>query len=70
MIRSTRDFWVFHAVFCLLAAVALFLSGLTYGHAQVALVRNIYNPIVGLACSFDRERSWRPRWSRWGRGLI
>ena len=52
MIRSTRDFWVFHAVFWLLAGMALFLYGLTYGHAQVALVRNIYNPIVGLACSY------------------
>jgi two-component system LytT family response regulator len=52
VIRSTRDFWVFHAVFWLLAGMALFLYGLTYGHMQVALVRNIYNPIVGLACSY------------------
>jgi len=52
MIRSTRDFWVFHAVFWLLAGVALFLYGLTYGHATVALVRNIYNPLVGLVCSY------------------
>jgi hypothetical protein len=52
MIRSTRDFWVFHVVFWLLASVALFLYGLTYGHTQVALVRNIYNPLVGLACSY------------------
>jgi hypothetical protein len=36
----------------LLAGVALFLYGLTYGHAQVALVRNIYNPLVGMACSY------------------
>lgn len=52
MIRSTSDFWVFQAVFWLLASVALFLYGMTYGHAQVALVRNIYNPLVGLACSY------------------
>lgn len=52
MIRSTRNFWVFHVVFWLLAGAALFLYGLTYGHAQVALVRNIYNPLVGLACSY------------------
>lgn len=52
MIRSTRDFWTFHAVFWLLAAVALFLYGLTYGHAQIALVRNLYSPLVGFACSY------------------
>lgn len=52
MIRSTRDFWKFHAIFWLLAGVALFLYGLTYGHAQVALIRNIYNPLVGMACSY------------------
>ena len=52
MIRSARDFWIFHAAFWLLAAVMLFLYGLTYGHAQVALVRNIYTPLVGLACSY------------------
>ena len=52
MIRSPRDFWIFHAVFWLLAAVALFLYGLTYGHVKVALVRNLYNPLVGFACSY------------------
>jgi len=52
MISSARDFWVFHAVFWLLAATALFLYGLTYGHAQVALVRNIYTPLVGFAFSY------------------
>ena len=52
MIRSTRDFWKFHAIFWTLAALALFAYGLTYGHAQVAFVRNIYSAIVGFACSF------------------
>jgi hypothetical protein len=52
VIRSTRDFWVFHAVFWLLAGIALFLYGLTYGHAQIALVRNLYSPLVGFACSY------------------
>jgi len=52
VIRSTRDFWIFHAVFWLLAAAALFMYGLTYGHVQVALVRNVYNPLVGFAYAF------------------
>ena len=52
MIRSARDFWVFHAVFWALAGVVLLLYGLTYGHVQVALVRNLYNPLVGFACSY------------------
>lgn len=52
MIRSNRDFWVFQAVFWLLAGVALFFYGLTYGHAKVALVRNVYNPLIGLVCSY------------------
>jgi len=52
VIRSPRDFWIFHTVFWLLAAVVLFLYGLTYGHVQVALVRNLYTPVVGFACSY------------------
>jgi len=52
VIRSTRDFWTFHAIFWLLAAVALFLYGLSYGHVRVALIRNVYNPLVGFACSY------------------
>jgi hypothetical protein len=52
MIRSARDFWIFHAVFWFLAAVALFLYGLTYGHVRVAIIRNLYNPLVGFACSY------------------
>lgn len=52
MIRSAREFWIFHAAFWLLAAVALFLYGLTYGHVRIALVRNLYNPLVGFACSY------------------
>jgi len=52
LIRSTRDFWIFHSVFWALAAVALFLYGLTYGHVWVAIVRNLYNPLVGFAYSY------------------
>ena len=52
MIRSDRDFWIFHAAFWLLAAVALFVYGLTYGHVRIALIRNLYNPLVGFACSY------------------
>jgi len=52
VIRSPRDFWKFHAIFWLLAAVVLFLYGLTYGHVKVAVIRNLYNPIVGFACSY------------------
>jgi hypothetical protein len=63
VIRSTREFWIFHAVFWLLAAVALFLYGLTYGHVRVALIRNVYSPLVGFACSYFIRaafESWFP----------
>jgi len=52
MIKTNKDFWTFHAVYWVLAGLALFAYGLTYGHAQVALVRNIYNPLIGFACSY------------------
>ena len=52
MIRSTREFWIFHATFWGIAGVVLFLYGLTYGHAQVAFIRNLYSPVVGFACSY------------------
>jgi hypothetical protein len=52
MIRSGRHFWIFHVTFWGLAAAALFAYGLTYGHFQVALVRNLYNPLVGFAFSY------------------
>jgi len=52
VIRSGREFWVFHVAFWAVAAIALFLYGLTYGHVQVAVVRNLYNPLVGLAFSY------------------
>jgi DNA-binding LytR/AlgR family response regulator len=52
MIASTRDFWIFHSVYWAAVGLALFLYGLTYGHWEVALVRNIYNPLVGFACSY------------------
>lgn len=52
MIRSGRDFWVFHLTFWGLAAAALFLYGLTYGHVKVAVVRNLYSPLVGFGFSY------------------
>lgn len=52
MIRSGRDFWIFHVTFWVLAAAALFLYGLTYGHVRVAVVRNLYNPLVGFGFSY------------------
>jgi hypothetical protein len=51
-ITSNRDFWVFHSVYWLFVGLLLFLYGLTYGHWEVALVRNIYNPLVGFGCSY------------------
>jgi hypothetical protein len=50
--RSGRDFWIFHVTFWVLAAAALFLYGLTYGHVQVAVVRNLYSPLVGFGFSY------------------
>lgn len=52
MNRFGRDFWVFHVTFWVLAAAALFLYGLTYGHLQVAVVRNLYSPLVGFCFSY------------------
>jgi DNA-binding LytR/AlgR family response regulator len=52
MITSNRDFWIFHAVYWAFVGLVLFLYGLTYGHWEVALVRNIYNPLVGFGCSY------------------
>lgn len=52
MIRSARHFWVFHLTYWGLAAAALFMYGLTYGHVQVALVRNLYSPLIGFGFSY------------------
>jgi hypothetical protein len=52
MIRFGRDFWIFHVTFWGVAAAALFLYGLTYGHVQVAVVRNLYSPLVGFGFSY------------------
>jgi hypothetical protein len=71
VIRSTRDFWIFHATFWVLAAVALFLYGLTYGHAQIALVRNLYSPVVGFTCSYLIKTVYDNRFpSGFGRRLL
>ncbi len=52
IITSNKDFWVFHTVYWVFVGLVLFLYGLTYGHWEVALVRNIYNPLVGFGCSY------------------
>lgn len=46
-----KKFWKFHALFWFGVATALFVYGLSYGHWQVALVRNIYSPIIGFGAS-------------------
>ena len=38
--------------FWVVAAVALFLYGSTYGHIEVAAVRNLYSPLVGFGFSY------------------
>ena len=52
MIRSGRNFWIFHVTFWVVAAIALFLYGSTYGHIEVAAVRNLYSPLVGFGFSY------------------
>lgn len=47
-----KSFWIFHSVFWVIAGVALFLYGLRYGHWGIALVRNIYSPLLGFVVSF------------------
>ena len=44
---TNRQFLSFQLFFWLLAALLLFLYGLQYGHWHVALIRNIYFPVVG-----------------------
>ena len=71
MIRSGRDFWIFHATFWVLAAVVLFLYGLTYGHVQVAVIRNLYNPLVGFGFSYLIKTVYDTRFpSRLGQRLL
>jgi len=71
VIRSGRDFWIFHATFWVLAAAALFLYGLTYGHVQVAMVRNLYNPLVGFGFSYLIKTIYDNRFpSGFGRRLL
>ena len=47
-----RNFWIFHSVYWVIAGAALFLYGLRYGHWEIALVRNIYSPLLGFVVSF------------------
>jgi hypothetical protein len=70
VIRSGRHFWIFHLTFWGLAAAALFLYGLTYGHVQVALIRNLYNPLIGFAFSYLMKTVYDNRFpSGFGRKL-
>jgi hypothetical protein len=71
VIRSGRDFWIFHVTFWVVAALALFLYGLTYGHIRVALVRNLYNPLVGFGFSYLIKTVYDSRYpSGLGRRLL
>ena len=70
VIRSGRHFWVFHVTFWALAAAALFLYGLTYGHVRVAVVRNLYNPLIGFGFSYLMKTVYDNRFPlRFGRRL-
>lgn len=42
---------IFQLTFWVVAAVLLFLYGLSYGHWEVALIRNLYLPVIGLLLS-------------------
>lgn len=71
VIRSGRDFWIFHVTFWLVAAIALFLYGLTYGHLHVAVVRNLYSPLVGFGFSYLIKTVYDNRFpSGFGRRLL
>ena len=48
---TKRHFLPFQAIFWITAAVILFLYGLQFGHWHVALIRNLYFPVVGFAGS-------------------
>jgi len=47
-----KSFWIFHSVYWVVAGLALFVYGLRYGHWEIALVRNIYSPLLGFVVSF------------------
>lgn len=44
---------IFQFIFWIVAAVLLFLYGLSYGHWEVALVRNLYLPVIGFLLSWS-----------------
>lgn len=50
--KPKNRFWIFHTVYWVIAGLALFLYGLRYGHWEIALIRNIYSPVLGFAVSF------------------
>ncbi len=52
MTAPKKGFWVFHSIFWTVAGLALFLYGLRYGHWEIALIRNIYSPLLGFGVSF------------------
>ena len=57
--------------FWVVVAIALFLYGLTYGHVQVAVVRNLYNPLVGFGFSYFIKTIYDNRFpSGFGRRLL
>jgi len=71
VIRSDRNFWIFQATFWAVVAIALFLYGLTYGHVKVAVVRNLYNPLIGFGFSYLIKTVYDNRFpSGFGRRLV
>jgi len=52
VLALVKGFWKFHTLYWAGVAIALFIYGLSYGHWQVALVRNIYSPFIGFSFSY------------------
>lgn len=51
MIKPFHKFWIFHITYWVFVGVVLFIYGLGYGHWEVAFIRNIYNPLIGMGLS-------------------
>jgi hypothetical protein len=49
---NSRRFLIFQCTFWCVSALLLFLYGLSYGHWKVALIRNIYIPVLGFFSSW------------------
>lgn len=51
MTELNKNFWVFHTSYWVFVGIILFIYGLTYGHWEIALIRNIYTPSIGFGLS-------------------